>query len=88
MSVCQKIQGLVRSKLGVRQPSKIWMKEGENCLSWYRQGFEEGMKNPLLWIDDDGNLRCREFTQDELEAGRYARRIVERAFPGFYDEED
>lgn len=90
MSVRQKILDLVRSFLGIKSPSEMMVKESEKMANLFWQGIEMGIEdpNPLLWIDEDGNLRSREFTQEELEAGQYARLIVARAFPGFYDEED
>ena len=84
----KKIINLVQDFLGVKHPSKMMAKESEKIASWFRQGIEEGMENPLLWIDEDGNLRSREFTQEEMQAAQYARQIVARAFPGFYDEVD
>jgi hypothetical protein len=51
-------------------------------------GLEEGMKNPLFHTDEEGRIHVRERTPEELEFLARCRAIVERAFPGIYDEED
>ena len=51
-------------------------------------GLEEGMKNPLFRIDEEGGIHVREQTPEEQAALARCRGIVERAFPGIYDEED
>jgi hypothetical protein len=50
--------------------------------------MEEGKKNPLFWFDEKGSICFRKHTPDELMGLARCRAIVERAFPGIYDEED
>lgn len=77
----------IREKLGVQSPSKV---ARENTVPIILEGFEEGIKkgkeNPRLWFDDAGNLCTREMTPDEIQGMEYAREIVARAFPGYYDD--
>ena len=80
----------VRQKLGIRSPS-IEIKKGLDSIDLqaaFERGLEEGKKNPLFWFDEEGNFHTREYTPEELETLALCRAIVERAFPGIYDEED
>lgn len=60
----------------------------ERIHEGFMAGLEEGKKNPLFWTDEEGVIHVREHTPEELEALARIRAIVERAFPGIYDEED
>lgn len=61
---------------------------GERIHEGFMAGLEEGMKNPLFHTDEEGRIHVRERTPEELEFLARCRAIVERAFPGIYDEED
>lgn len=60
----------------------------EQIAEGFEAGIEDGKKNPLFWFDEKGVVHFREYTQEELEGLARCRAIVERAFPGIYDEED
>lgn len=60
----------------------------EAMLEGFTAGLEEGKKNPLFWFDENGKIHARERTPEEQEGLALCRAIVERAFPGIYNEED
>jgi hypothetical protein len=79
----------LRKKLGVRSPSEERGKEYAQVAAAFQQGLEEGMKDPLFRINEDGSVtQLRELTPEEENAMTWCHAIVARAFPGYFDDEE
>ena len=72
----------------VRRTDALGVTLRETITGWggFKQGLEEGEKDPMFWFDEDGGFHARELTPDEIEGFRLCREIVARAFPGYFDE--
>lgn len=89
MSICQRILWRLRKALGVRSPSAEIAKGCAAVADDFKRGLDEGMKNPLFRISEDGRImQVREMTPDELRGLAACREIVARAFPGYFDDEE
>ena len=82
-----------RCTLGLRRECSKCEGCTENVAEQWQESFmaglEEGKKNPRYKIDESGKVHVlREPTPEEVEMMAALRCIVERAFPGIYDEED
>lgn len=57
--------GKIRHKLCTHSPSLEARKVSKQIGDWIAEGIEEGIKNPLFWFDEKGNLCKREITPQE-----------------------
>lgn len=85
MSILQRL----RNALGVKSPSEELAKENAKAPANFQRGLEEGKKNPLFRMTEDGHImQVRELTQEEKYGVAMCRVMVARAFPGYFDDEE